>query len=277
MPEVSSNFLERRVRTAGPARVNQGFTMIPTCVVLVLLVLERRAPAQSNNGLLLQLHLLRHSAQIGTSIELDLEFVNDGTSEMVLRRTWDLGPADIDFVARRGECTYRVQPLHYDMLTSDWERSFTRLFPGDRLFQAVTLNDPQSISGQLVFPQPGSYTLQASFRSTEPSSASDQGPVWRGTVHSPEIVIRIDEPSPSRLETGRERLRSALEGKELDLTTLRYFDFVRDTVAADLLVALLRKNPDDPLLVDAVAHQGRSADAEALEEAANELSGRDPR
>jgi hypothetical protein len=224
--------------------------------------------AQDDTDLAIQLQVAHRAFELGTPIDLSLEFVNLSDTAFYLNRTDDFGPAAVDIIARTGTCVYRLPAIHFDVAASVRSSMFTRLLGGDRLIQELfRFADPESI-GESFLSGPGPYMFQATFRSEGPSVASAQGPVWRGFVQSPEVRIVITPPSLARVERMRTALRSGLQTGDVDATSLKYFRLVKDPTAADLLVALLDKVPDNPFLLDAVAHQSRMSDGAALDRAA---------
>jgi len=241
-------------------------------VLPCLLILD--AGAQGNDDLAIQLHALRRTVTLGTPLELNLEFINVSHTPFQLSRTNDFGPDAIDVVARRDGCEYRVHPLHWDIIdSSDRFTMLTRLFGGDRLWQELTLNNPDVIDGQLSLPGPGAYMVRATFRSEGRSVQGSRETIWRGFVQSPEVRIVFESPDLVALERRRAALRPALQGGgEMDIAALRYFQLVKDEVAGDLLVQLLDKAPDHTVLLDAIAHQNRRTDAVALDRAAERSS-----
>ena len=75
-------------------------------------------------------------------------------------------------------------------------------------------------------------------------------------------------PNPLRLRRMRAALRRSDTSGDVDFEAIEYFRLVRDPAAADLLVALLSKTEINPLLLEAVVHQNRVADAPVLEQVA---------
>lgn len=231
-------------------------------LLVILLVASPRA--QETGDLVIQLHALHRSVILGSPIELDIEFVNVSQRPIHLSRTDDLGPSAINIIARKGACAYPVTAVHWDSV-ADRALMFTRLFPGDRLWQGLTVSDLEIATGELSLPVPGAYRFQATFRSEGPLVPGAPAGVWHGFAASPEVTIVVNPPALTKLERMREALRLSLQSGDVDFTAARYFQYVRDSTAAELLVLLLEKHPDNPFLLDAVAHQHRSGDATVLD------------
>jgi len=223
--------------------------------------------AQTDSKMDVRLRPVREEFELGQPIELSLEFANRAHTPFYLKRTYDFGPKAIDLVASRGPCEYRIRPSHGDMLTSERRLMYTRMLERDRLIQDLPeINYPKF--ADLVLPDPGTYTLYATFRSEGPETVGSQRPVWRGFVRSPEIRIVITAPAPDNVERMRAALRMSLQTGDTDLGPLTYFQLVKDSEAAKLLVASLATSAINPFLLDAIAHQNRVEDAPALEKAA---------
>jgi hypothetical protein len=219
----------------------------------------------TDDRLAIRLHLSHTTVETGTPIEVAIEFLNVGDTAFYLNRTFDLGADAIEIVASRGECRYSVEPVHFDMDASARESMFTKLLPGDRLIQGpFRLSDPEGLSDRLI-PGPGTYTVQATFHSEGPLTYRESNPVWRGTVKSSEGRLRISPPTISSLERWRGLLQASLKTGEPDSIALNYFRLVRDPVAADLLVNLLKQHPENPFVVEAIANQQRPGDASILD------------
>jgi len=143
----------------------------------------------------------------------------------------------------------------------------TRLFEGDRLSQQLI---PINGSGtELFLPGPGKYRFQATLRSEGTDAVGSSTPVWRGFVKSPELLIEVVAPSSAKLARIRGALQKGLEHNDMDFEAVSYFRLVRDSEAAEMLAALVRKVEINPVLIEAVARQNRSGDASALEWAAS--------
>jgi hypothetical protein len=149
-----------------------------------------------------------------------------------------------------------------------------RLFPGNHRWQRLTLDDPEAFTGTLSLPGPGVYMFRATFRSEGSGVDGAQTSFWRGFVQSPEVRIVVRSPSMRRTDRNRASLRTSIHSGYTNQQAVSYFQGVRDSIAADLLVELLRKEPDNTLILDAVAHQNRLSDATALDTAAEATTDR---
>jgi hypothetical protein len=211
---------------------------------------------------------------LGGSIELALEFVNVTQSPIYVWRTDDFGPQAIDIVARRDACVYHMKPMHWASLVSERATRRMRLFAGNRRWQKLTLDNPVAFGSTLSLPGPGAYMFRATFRSEGSGVDGGQNSFWRGFVQSPEVRIVVRSPSMARTVRNRASLRTSVRTKYTDLKAVEYFQVVKDPIAADLLVELLRREPDNTAILDAVAHQGRLIDVTALDTALEATSER---
>jgi hypothetical protein len=147
-----------------------------------------------------------------------------------------------------------------------------RLLAGNRRWQKLTLDNPAAFGGTLSLPGPGAYMFRATFRSEGSGVDGAQNSFWRGFVQSPEVRIVVRSPDMARTERNRASLRASVNTEYTDLKAVEYFQVVKDPIAADLLVELLRREPDNTSILDAVAHQKRLSDAAALDTAAEATS-----
>jgi len=237
-----------------------------SAVALFVALFALSASAQEQSVLAIELRVAPTTVELGEPVILSLWFGNTGAAAFYLERSYDITFRTINVVARRGQCLYRIEP---SIATTSSEPGFTRLLPGDRLIQSMTLNGAGT---ELFVPGPGTYHIEATFRSEGPEAASGQAPVWRGFVRSSEVELQIIPPNPAKLETKRRALQNSLETGEKDFDAIAYFRLVRDPEVANLLVRLLERSVIDPLLLEAIAHQNRPSDAPALERAAASAS-----
>src|SRR5262249_46888675 len=82
------------------------------------------------------------------------------------------------------------------------------------------------------------------------------------------VVIELKRATEARLSVMRAALRESLSTGNIDPAAIYFFRLVKDPEASDLLAALLGRLEINPLVLEAVAHQGRPADADGLERAA---------
>ena len=220
----------------------------------------------ARDDLTIELRPARIEIALGDPIALDVSFANIGDVGLFVERSYDLGREHLNILARRDGCEYSVAPIHA-ITTVDARRFLlTPLAPRDRLIQPViTLNTIESLGGaDLFLPAPGEYSLQATFRSDGPAVVNGVSPVWRGTATTPPIILTVRSPDRAMLDRMRSLVQIATRTGVVDPTAVAYFRYVRDNQAADLLALLLSKEPSNPLVIEALAHQGRPSDAELL-------------
>lgn len=203
---------------------------------------------------------------LGEPLDATIEFENISESPLVLERVPHIGPLALDVIARRGDCSYRVQP----MLAEASYRTpvHTQLLQTDTLVQRATLLREVNT---IALPGPGHYTLEVTFRSEGPEAVGDISPIWRGFVRSPPAAIEVGQPDLRRLARERALLERDVKDGAENYNTLEYFSIVKDGRAADLLIQLLNRVEPHPLLLDIVASQGRLEDAQALDVAASRV------
>lgn len=151
----------------------------------------------------------------------------------------------------------------------------------DRFTQQLTpINDIEAAgANDLLFPHEGKYSIRATFHSEGDAEVGGRGPVWRGTVTSDPVSLIVRPPNLATMYRMRERLEEGLESgiiDAIDPVAIAYFRYVRDAVSADSLVRLVEAGSVDPLLGEAIAHQGRPEDAQALERWSRNLSRSSP-
>jgi hypothetical protein len=227
----------------------------------------------------LELRLGRTDVALGEPIDAQISFRNIGSAGLFVERTHDIGPDHINIVARRGRCEYSVTPLHATMKADDRRFLLTGLEPRDQVIQPLpTLNSAEALGGaDVLFPAPGVYTVMSSFRSEGAPTGFADAPVWRGVVASAPVTLTVRPARPTRLTQMRSLLAAAVQGGQLDLQAVAYFRYVKDQRAADLLAHLLSTESSNPLLMEAVARQGRRSDAQLLDQHARERLSTDRR
>jgi hypothetical protein len=248
------------------------------CLAATMLSLLAFRPSAAPEPLRLELRLARSEVALGEPINVEIAFKNVGDSGLFVERTRDLGPDHVNIVARRGTCEYSVTPMHATMKEDDRRFLLSGLGPGDQLLQSLpTVNSAEALGGtDLFFPAPGVYTVTGSFRSEGAPTGLGAAPVWRGVVTSAPVTLTVRAAKPTTLARMRSMLASGSQG-DPDLQAVAYFRYVKDQQAAGLLARLLSTAAPNPVLMEAVAWQGRRSDAELLERHAREQLSTDRR
>ncbi|HEU4890870.1 MAG TPA: hypothetical protein VFT47_04935 [Vicinamibacterales bacterium] len=248
------------------------------CLAAAVLSLLAFRSSAAPEALRLELRLGRSEVALGEPIDVAIAFKNIGDSGLFVERTRDLGPDHVNIIARRGTCEYALTPSHATMREEDRRFLLTGLGPRDQLIQSLpVLNSAEALGGtDLFFPAPGVYTVISSFRSEGAPTGLGGVPVWRGVVTSAPVTLTVRAAKPTTLARMRSMLASGSQG-DPDLQAVAYFRYVKDQQAARLLARLLSSAAPNPVLMEAVAWQGRRSDAELLERHAREQLSTDRR
>jgi len=249
---------------------------LTTGVVLASGVSQQRT--NLSESLQVKLSLVREVVAIDGVIEPDITFVNVGSAPFYVERSDSIGPQDIEFIARDAECEYTASSFR-PTIPASYQRFLLIPFrPGERSSQMLNqINDLEPGGSDLLLPREGKYSLTAVFHSQGETVVDGLGPVWRGTVTSDPVTLIVVAPSPGKVDRMREQLEQGVTTGAADPDSIAYFRHVRDETAADLLIRLVAAGSVDPWLAEAIAHQRRPRDAEALETLSRRLSRDDPR
>jgi|GEM_PF-4116031 len=226
-------------------------------------------------GLAISLSAARSSFAIGEGIKLSLSYANVSHGDsFYVQRGNHFGPGFLQIVAVRDGCMYELDAAHFDSPAEDFHFFLVPLLPGDVLTERLPpINDPGLSSLlSLPIPGPGMYRLRAVFASSGPPAEDRAQPIWRGTVESDDVVIRIQGARPAAVRHARNLLRSCLTQVNCpEEEAIEFFRIVRDPPTLPILRALLKKYPDNSRLAEAVFNHGLPKDANLLERIAGDL------
>jgi hypothetical protein len=133
------------------------------------------------------------------------------------------------------------------------------------------MNDLDASMGEGWVAQPGVYSFRVVYDSAGSARPVSEA-VWTGTATSNAIQIRV---RPATVEERRWRLGElqACLAKTCNTQPLaNFYRVVQDRAAAALLPRVLRGNPYDVWLLDAIRFQGRAEDAATLRDLAGAIS-----
>lgn len=209
--------------------------------------------------------------ELGSPVRFRVAFGNSGDTPYYVHTTPDVGPSALGVIAERGQCRYGLESQHFDIAPGTAKFGFVPLRPGTTLESDVMhLNDPRHW-GQpaLPIPGPGEFKVRATFKSEGSDAAGGLFPLWRGAVRSDAVAVTFVQPAETTTRKWRAQLVACRQENCTDSAAIEYFRFVRDTAAADVLIALLHQYPESPSLIPAILHQGRPRDAAELDAFAN--------
>jgi len=250
-------------------------------ILLTVMLCWASAVEAAQDGLAISLSADRPSFASGEGIKLSLSYANirHGDS-FYIQRGNHFGPGFLQIVAVRDGCMYELEAAHLDSPVEDLHFFLAPLLPGDVLTERLPpINDPELSSLlSLPIPGPGTYRLRAVFASAGPPAEGSAQPIWRGSVESDYVVVRIRGAQPAAVRHARNLLRACLTQVDCpEDEAIELFRIVRDLPTLPILRALLKKEPDNSRLAEAVLNQGQSKDASLLEKIASELKNQQTR
>jgi hypothetical protein len=231
------------------------------------LVAPAFAWAQDEDGL--QIHLDPESQTVATTepLQLSVVFANRGRNPFYVKTPSGLGEETLNLFAKRGACRYNVSPVHFDRPIEALRFSYVPLSPGQELSTPIPpLNEPGS-GLSLRVPGPGTYSLEATFRSDGPMAEGTVWPIWRGIAIAPRVNVTFVSPSNQEVSKWTQRLRDcSVSPKDCDvLAVAEFFSAQRVEGVAPLLRGLLRADLQaNAVVASALLAQGEPSDGAFL-------------
>lgn len=197
--------------------------------------------------------------QLGGELLVAISLANTSNEVVYLPRHYrhmDTVPAQLRVVITRSpSCAVTLVDFRNANAPPTADHQIVPLLPGERLTLALhPLN--VNVLGQEIWPEAGKAILRVEYSTGQLGRA----------VLSAETPIEIVNPPDEEVERQRKALKSCIAKGGLQCERMiGYFAAVRDAAAADLLLELLRLHPYMFYVARAIANQGRTIDAAALD------------